>query len=80
MTQMIKNLPATQENRVRSLGTEDLLDKGMATNASVLAWRIPWTENFNMVAGYYTHPSLYCNMRGAYNTLRTIFPYKIKIK
>ena len=44
---MVKNLPAiqkTQETRVRSLGGEDLLEKGMATHSSVLAWRIPWTE------------------------------------
>ena len=44
MTQMIKNLPAIQETRVRSLGGEDSLEKGMATHSSILAWRIPWTE------------------------------------
>ena len=33
-----------QENRVLSLGWEDSLEKGMATNSSILAWRIPWTE------------------------------------
>ena len=41
---MIKNLPAMQETWVRSLGWEDPLEKGMATHSSVLAWRIPWTE------------------------------------
>ena len=41
---MIKNLPAMQETWVRSLGWEDLLEKGMATHSSILAWRIPWTE------------------------------------
>ena len=41
---MIKNLPAMQETRVPSLGQEDPLEKGMATHSSVLAWRIPWTE------------------------------------
>ena len=41
---MIKNLPATQETQVWSLGGEDPLEKGMATHSSVLAWRIPWTE------------------------------------
>ena len=41
---MIKNLPAMQETWVRSLGQEDPLEKGMATHSSVLAWRIPWTE------------------------------------
>ena len=41
---MIKNLPAMQETRVQSLGHEDPLEKGMATHCSILAWRIPWTE------------------------------------
>ena len=38
---MIKNLPAMRETWVRSLGREDPLEKGMATHASILAWRIP---------------------------------------
>ena len=41
---MVKNLPAMQETRVRSLGQEDSLEKGMATLSSILAWRNPWTE------------------------------------
>ena len=41
---MGKNLPAVQETQVQSLGQEDLLEKGMATHSSILAWRIPWTE------------------------------------
>ena len=41
---MVKNLPAMQETRVQSLGGEDPLEKGMATHSSILAWRIPWTE------------------------------------
>ena len=41
---MVKNLPATQETSVQSLGQEDPLEKRMATHASSLAWRIPWTE------------------------------------
>jgi len=36
----VKNLPATQETRVQSLGWEDPLEKGMATHTSILAWRI----------------------------------------
>ena len=44
MTRMVKNLPAMQENQVRSLGLEDPLEEGMATHSSILAWRIPWTE------------------------------------
>ena len=41
---MVKNLPAMQETRVRSLGQEDPLEKGMAAHSSILSWRIPWTE------------------------------------
>ena len=41
---MVKNPPAMQVTRVRSLGPEDPLEKGMATPSSILAWRIPWTE------------------------------------
>ena len=41
---MVKNLPAMQETWVRSLGWEDPLEKGMATYSSILAWRIPRTE------------------------------------
>ena len=44
MAQSVKNLPAMQETRVQSLGQEDPLEKGMATHPSILAWRIPWTE------------------------------------
>ena len=44
MPQMKKNPPAKQEARVQSLGREDPLEKGMATHSSILAWRIPWTE------------------------------------
>ena len=44
MAQMVKNLPAMQETKVQSLGQEDPLEKGMATHSSILAWRIPRTE------------------------------------
>ena len=40
----VKNLPAMQEIQVPSLGQEDPLEEGMATHSSILAWRIPWTE------------------------------------
>ena len=42
---MVKNPPAMQETQVGSLGREDPLEKGMATFSSILAWRIPWTED-----------------------------------
>ena len=44
VAQMAKNLPAMQETQVQSLGWEDPLEKETATQASILSWRIPWTE------------------------------------
>ena len=44
IAQTVKNLPAMQETRVQSLGQEDPLEKGMATHSSILAWKIPQTE------------------------------------
>ena len=47
MTLVVKNLPANIEDkkmRIQSLGWEDPLEEGMATHSSILAWRIPWTE------------------------------------
>ena len=44
VAQMVRNPPAVQETWVRSLGQEDPLEKGMVTHSSILAWRIPWTE------------------------------------
>ena len=41
---MGKNLPATQETQVQSVGQEDSLEKGMDTYSNILAWRIPWIE------------------------------------
>ena len=44
MGQTLKHLPTMQETWVQSLGQEDLLEKKMATHSSILAWKIPWTE------------------------------------
>ena len=44
VAQMVKNLPAMQETKVWSLDQEDVMEKGMATHSSILAWWIPWTE------------------------------------
>ena len=44
VAQRVKRLPAVQETWVRTLGWEDPLEKDMATHSSILAWRIPWTE------------------------------------
>ena len=47
VAQMLKNLPTMQETQVRYLGQEDPLEKGVATYSSIVAWRIPWTEEPN---------------------------------
>ena len=44
MAQTVKSLPAVQEMGVRSLGRDDPLEKEMSTHSSILAWKIPWTE------------------------------------
>ena len=44
MAQRVKNLPTVQETQIRSLDQEDPLEREMATHSSILAWRIPWTE------------------------------------
>ena len=44
MVQTIQDLPTMKETWVQSLGWEDSLQKGMATHSSILAWKIPWTE------------------------------------
>ena len=61
MAQKVKNLPAMQETWVQSRGREDPLEKGMATHSSILAWRIPWTED---LVGY--------SPRGITNTHNTL--------
>ena len=48
VVQTVKNLPAMQETQVQSLGQEDLLEKGMVTHSSTLAWRIPQSEDPNI--------------------------------
>jgi len=44
VAQVVKNLPAVWEMQVPSLGWKDPLEKGTSTHSSILAWRIPWTE------------------------------------
>ena len=44
MAQLVKNLHAMQETPVRFVGQEDPVEREMTTNSSILAWRIPWTE------------------------------------
>ena len=45
IAQVVKHLPAVQETWIWSLGQEDPLEKGMATHSSIIAWKIPWTED-----------------------------------
>ena len=52
---MVKSLPAMWETRVQSLGQEDLLEEGMATHSSILAWRVPWTEEPGGLTGSQSH-------------------------
>ena len=52
VAQMVKNLPAMWETWVQSLGWEDPLEKGMATQSSILAWIIPWTEEPSSLWGH----------------------------
>ena len=44
VAQMVKWLPTMRETQIQSLGWDDLLEKEMATHSSILAWKIPWTE------------------------------------
>ena len=44
VAQTVKRLPTMQETQVQSLGWDDFLEKEMATHSSILAWKIPWTE------------------------------------
>ena len=55
VAQTVRNLPAKQETYVRSLDREDPLEEGMAIHFSLLAWRIPWTEE---PGGLQTHTGL----------------------
>ena len=55
VAQIVKNMPALWETRVRSLGWEDPLEKGMATHSTILAWRIPWMEEAGLDHGYRVH-------------------------
>ena len=55
---MVKNLPAVQETWVWSLGQEDPLEKRMATRCSILAWRIPWTEEPGRLYSPWSHKEL----------------------
>ena len=68
MAQRVKNLPAIQETQIRSLDQEDPLEREMATHCSILAWRIPWTEE---PGGLQSMGSLRVGHNGAVNNILT---------
>ena len=81
VAQMVKNLPAMQETQVSPQGKEDPLEKGMATNSSILAWKIPWTEESGRLQfigsqrikqNTHTHPSLYQEQKDGSKSLETL--------
>ena len=72
VAQMVKNPPAMQETWVQSLGWEDPLKKGMATHSSILAWRIPWTEEPGRLQSM---GSQRVGHNGATNTFTTFTPW-----
>ena len=74
---MVKNLPAMQETRVRSLGWEDPLEKGMANHASILAWRIPWTEEPGGLQPMGLRIGHNSAIKHKYNIKHTIFVMKL---
>ena len=79
---MVKNLPATQETWVQSLGQEDPLQKGMATHSSIPAWRIPWTEEpgglQSMEFKSQTELSNICLFLGLYMYMASLVAHTVK--
>ena len=86
LAQMVKNLPAMQETWVQSLGWKDPLEKGMATHSSILAWRIPQTEEpgrysprgsqrvrHNSAANFLSHVYTFINTHLTVHLTRTHF-------
>ena len=69
VAQMVKSLPAVRETQVRSLGQEDPLEKEVATNSSILAWKIPWMEEPGRLYSPWGHKEL-----GTTEQLHLLFP------
>ena len=72
---MVKNPPAVQETRVQSLGQEDPLEKEMATHSSILAWRIPWTEEPGRIQSIGSQKKIRQNLATTQNTIFSITDY-----
>ena len=66
MAQVVKNPPAMQETQVRSMGREDPLEKRMATHSSILAWRIPLTEEPGGLQSM--------GLKSQINTMQVVYP------
>ena len=77
---MVKNLPAMQETRVWSLGQEDLLEKGMTTPSSTLAWRISWTEEPGRLQSMGSQRISHNWMTNTFTFFWYFFPYLMDIK
>ena len=60
---MVKHQPAMQETGVQSLGQEDLLEKEMATHSSILAWKIPWSEELQQYMNPHEFPDIQAEFR-----------------
>ena len=76
VVQTVKNPSAMQETQVQSLSWEDPLEKGMATHSSILAWRIPWTEEPGGVFSSWSHKK--SDTTEQLNThTNTMIPYNI---
>ena len=77
MVQMVKNLPPVQETWVQSLGLEDPLEKEMETHSSILAWRIPSTEDWLEPGGLQAMGSQ--TVRHSWTTNTFTFYYELKL-
>ena len=78
VAQVVKNLPTMQETSVKFLGQEDPLEKEMATHSSILAWRIPWTQqpgrlqcSFEIIKMYLILSGLYPGVQGFFNICKS---------
>ena len=72
MAQSVKNPPAMRETWVRFLGQEDPLEEGMTTHSSILAWRIPWTEEPGGLQSTGSQSVRHDLSDSAYNTQRKV--------
>ena len=90
---MVKNLPVKKEIQVQSLDREDALEKEMATHSSILAWRIPWTEepgglrsmghtelNMTEVTKQHQHLAIFVTLENSFNLSLPLYAQFFKPK